>query len=398
MKNGWRANWLLVSASAIGLTVATVASAGQVEDLVTAAKAEGQLTVIALPRDWCGYGGIIDGFKAKYGMTVNELSPDATSSDEIDAIRSARGKTDPRTPDVIDVGLSFAPSAKRDGLLQPYKVSTWATIPNSAKDADGYWYGDYYGTIIFEINADIVKKMPTDWADLVAPEYRDAVGLAGDLTSNQAIQGVFAAGLSAANNNVGEAADRGLRFFADLNRKGNFVPFVGDLASLIDGRTPILIRWDYLALGDRDRVRGKTRIEIVRPATGSVAGVYVQAISAFAPHPNAARLWMEYLYSDETQLAWLSGHCSPIRLADLVSRGKIPADLTRRGLAQFEHYGGSAGPRFPTLEEQEQARETIAKGWDSIVGVTVQCLPDENPSNGPMVLNNIPFLQCSTPQ
>ena len=47
--------------------------------LVAAAKKEGQLTVIALPHDWCNYGGMIDGFKAKYGLTVNELSPDAGS-------------------------------------------------------------------------------------------------------------------------------------------------------------------------------------------------------------------------------------------------------------------------------------------------------------------------------
>ena len=41
------------------------------------------------------------------------------------------------------------------------------------------------------------------------------------------------------------------------------------------------------------------------PKTGRFAGVYVQAISAYAPHPNAAKLWMEYLYSDEGQLIWL---------------------------------------------------------------------------------------------
>ncbi|MDW9830262.1 extracellular solute-binding protein [Sinorhizobium meliloti] len=397
MKNAGRANWLVMPSSALVLASAVMASAGPMDELVAAAKAEGQLAVIALPRDWCGYGGIIDGFKAKYGLTVNELSPDATSSDEIDAIREGRDKASPHAPDVVDVGLSFAPSAKRDGLLQPYKVSTWATIPHSAKDADGYWYGDYYGTIVFEINADIVKKMPTDWPDLAAPEYRNAVGLAGDLTANQAIQGVFAAGLSGANGNVEEAAVQGLRFFADLNRKGNFVPLVGDRASLVDGRTPILIRWDYLALGDRDRLRGNTRIEVVRPKTGVVGGVYVQAISAFAPHPNAARLWMEYLYSDETQLAWLDGHCSPIRLADLVGSGKVPADLRKR-LAQFEHYRDNVDPLFPTLEEEEKARETITKGWDSVVGVTVQCLPDKSPFEMPMVLNDIPVLQCSTPQ
>src|SRR5512146_1438127 len=49
--------------------------------LISAAKAEGQLTVIALPHDWCDYADVISQFKQKYGLTVNELNPDAGSGD-----------------------------------------------------------------------------------------------------------------------------------------------------------------------------------------------------------------------------------------------------------------------------------------------------------------------------
>ena len=165
-------------------------AAGQPNQLVAAAKQEGQLTVIALPHDWCGYGDVVNGFTKKYGLKVNELNPDAGSGDEIEAIKANKGNTGPQAPDVIDVGLSFGPSAKKDGLLQPYKVSTWSTIPNDQKDADGYWYGDYYGVLAFQINADIVKNSPRDWADLLKPAYKNAVALAGDpRASNQAIQG-----------------------------------------------------------------------------------------------------------------------------------------------------------------------------------------------------------------
>src|SRR5215204_5821820 len=104
-----------------------------------AAAAKGQLNVIALPHDWCNYGGVIDAFKAKYpDIAVNELNPDAGSGDEVEAIKANKDNKGPQAPDVIDVGLSFGPSAKADGLIQPYKVSTWDTIPDSAKDADGY--------------------------------------------------------------------------------------------------------------------------------------------------------------------------------------------------------------------------------------------------------------------
>ncbi|MGH2426471.1 MAG: ABC transporter substrate-binding protein [bacterium] len=337
--------------------------------LVAAAKREGMVTVIALPHDWCGYGAVIEGFKKKYGLKVNELNPDAGSGDEIEAIKANKGNKGPQAPDVIDVGLSFGPSAKKEGLLQPYKVATWNTIPNSAKDAEGYWYGDYYGVLAFQVNTDIVKTVPRDWADLLKPEYKNSVALAGDpRTSNQAIQGVFAAGLSAANGNVNAAADAGLKFFADLNKSGNFVPVIGKAASLAQGATPIIIRWDYNALVDRDTLKGNPKVEVVVPATGVVAGVYVQAISAYAPHPNAAKLWMEYLYSDEGQLGWLKGYCHPIRFQNLVTTRKVPAEL----LARLPAAAAYNRALFPTLEQQDRAKEVITKQWDTVVGANVK--------------------------
>jgi putative spermidine/putrescine transport system substrate-binding protein len=363
-----------------------LASAGAMEDLVAAAKAEGQLKVIALPRDWGAYGGLIDRFKAKYGLAIKELRPRAGSAVQIEAIKAGRGKTDPQTPDVVDLGMSFASSAKEDGLLQPYKASTWDTIPEAVKDAQGYWHGGFYGVLAFEINADLVTRMPRDWADLAAPEYRNSVGLAGDISSYQAIQSVFAAGLSAAGN-VEEAAGRGLKFFADLNKRGNLVPIIGNANTVADGRTPILIRWDYLALGNRERLKGTTRIEVIRPRTAAVAGVYVQAISAYARHPNAARLWMEYLHSDEAQLAWLKDHCYPIRFADLVRSGSIPVDW-REKLGHLEHDGYDVAPIFPTPKDQEKARDVITKGWDDIVGVKIRCLPPEE-YLGPVSFNTM---------
>ena len=149
---------LSLTASALMVTTA-ISSAQSMDELVAAAKAEGQLTTIALPHDWCGYGAVIEGFKAKYPeITVNELNPDAGSGDEIEAIKANKDNKGPQAPDVIDVGLSFGPSAKAEGLLMPYKVSTWDTIPDSVKDAEGHWYGDYYGVLAFEVNKDLVKN------------------------------------------------------------------------------------------------------------------------------------------------------------------------------------------------------------------------------------------------
>ena len=339
------------------------------DDLVKAAKAEGQLTVIALPHDWCGYGAVIDGFKAKYGLAVNELNPDAGSGDEIQAIKANQGNTGPQAPDVVDVGLSFGPSAKTDKLIQPYKVATWDSIPDSAKDADGYWYGDYYGVMAFLVNDDLVKTAPKTWADLQKPDYANSVALSGDpRVANQAIQSVYASGLSTGAAAGADAGTAGLKFFAALSKAGNFVPVIGKAAPLAQGTTPIVTTWDYNALAWRDGFNGNPKAEVVVPSDGVVAGVYIQAISAYAPHPNAAKLWMEYLYSDEGQLGWLAGYCHPIRFNDLAKNSKIPADL----LAKLPDPALYAKAVFPTLDEQAAAKAVVAKQWDSAVGANVK--------------------------
>ncbi len=348
---------------------ATTAAATGMDALVAAAKQEGQLTVIALPHDWCAYGDVIGQFKAKYGLTVNELNPNGSSGEELQAIIANKDNKGPQAPDVIDVGLAFGPQAQSQGLLAPYKVATWSTIPDSAKEASGYWYGDYYGVLAYEVNADLVKNVPQDWADLLKPEYKNQVALNGDPRSgNSAIQAVFAAGLSAANGDVAKAGQAGLDYFAKLNKAGNFVPSIGRAGTMAKGETPIILIWDYLSLADADSLKGNPKVTTVVPKTGVVAGVYIQAISAYAPHPNAAKLWMEYLYSDEGQLTWLKGYCHPIRYNDLAQNTKIPSELAAK-LPPASNYAKAV---FPTLDQQSASKDTITKGWDSAVGVNVK--------------------------
>ncbi len=165
---------LLAAACGSGTpAVSLVPVAGFTPDptLLAAAKQEGNLTTIALPHDWCDYGAMISGFKAKYGIAINELNPDGGSGDEINAIKANKGNTGPRPPTSSTSAFRSAPRATA-ALIQPYKVSTWATIPDSDKDADGYWYGDYYGVMSFEVNTTVVKDVPADWSDLLKPEYK----------------------------------------------------------------------------------------------------------------------------------------------------------------------------------------------------------------------------------
>jgi putative spermidine/putrescine transport system substrate-binding protein len=344
-------------------------SANNMDQLVAAAKAEGQLTTIALPHDWCNYGGAIEEFKSKYGIQVNELNPNGSSGEELQAIVANKDNKGPQAPDVIDVGLGFGPQAMQQGLIQPYKVSTWNDIPDDAKDPNGNWYGDYYGVMAFEVNSDVVKNPPQDWADLLKSDYKNQVALSGDPRSAaQAVQAVFAAGLSADGGDVGGAGKAGLDFFAKLNKEGNFVPVIGKTGEVAKGETPINLTWDYLSLADADTLAGNPKIQTIVPKTGVVAGVYIQAISAYAPHPNAAKLWEEYLYSDAGQLQWLKGYCHPIRFNAMSKANTIPQDL----LAKLPPAANYANAVFPTLDQQTAYKTEITKDWDSVVGADVK--------------------------
>ena len=363
-------NSTIALASAMLMATTAIARAEPSPELVAAAEAEGMLTTIALPHDWCGYGEVIDGFKKKYPkITVNELNPDAGSADEVEAVKANKDNKGPQAPDVVDVGLAFGPQMNAEGLTMAYKVSTWDEIPDNIKDADGHWYGDYYGVMSFLVNKDLVSETPKDWADLLKPDYAGQVALAGDpRASNQAILAVLAAGLAQDAKPGKEAGEKGLEFFKELNAKGNFVPVIGKSGTLAQGSTPIIVAWDYNALSWRDTLNGNPPVDVVVPDKGVLAGVYVQAISAYAPHPNAAKLWMEYLYSDEGQLAWLKGYCHPARFNAMASAGKIPQAL----LDALPPAASYEAAYFPTLDEQSANKEAVTGGWDSVVGANVQ--------------------------
>lgn len=347
-------------------TIRSAAAGGGMDALISAAKREGELNVITLPRDWCNYGEMIDTFSAKYGIKVNSLNPDGGSADEIQAIKDNKENLGPQAPDVIDVGPAYGPLAKSEGLVTPYKVETWDTIVGD-KDPEGYYVVDYAGVMVFEVNTDIVKNVPQDWADLLKPEYKGQIALAGDpRASNQAAQSVYAAAL--ANGGSLDDVQPGLEFFKELNASGNLLPLIAGSGTIAKGETPITFQWNYLALANIDSFNGNPKVEVVYPKSVTWGGYYLQGISAYAPHPAAARLWEEFLYSDEGHLLWMKGYCTPARLADMVGRGVVPADLQAK-LPAPELISGSV---VPSGDQLSAAREAIKTQWDSVVGVDIK--------------------------
>ncbi len=332
--------------------------------LVDAAKKEGQLNIIAVPRDWANYGEIMDRFTALYGLKINDANPEGSSAEELQAIRSLKHQS--RGPDAVDVGPSFAIIGTQQKLFQPYKVQTWNDIPDDVKQADGMWYGDYFGVISFGVNTGVVKNVPRTWADLLKPEYKGMVALNGNpLGAGAAFAAVFAASLG--NGGSYDNIEPGIEYFGKLAKLGNYSPIAATgPATLVGGQTPIVINWDYLNLGFKKtaEAQGKAKITVLLPEDAPPYGnYYAQAISAYAPNPNAAKLWMEYLYSDEGQLGFLRGFAHPIRFNALVAAGKVPADL----LAAMPPADAYKKVKFATPEQSSKAQKTLQNDWPRLV-------------------------------
>ena len=330
-------------------------------ELERGAKLEGRLNTIALPPNWANYGAIISAFKKRYGIPIDNEAPDDSSGQEIQAITAYRHNAG-LEPDGVDVGPSFAQTGKQQGLFTPYRVSTWDSIPQNLKDPHGYWVGDYYGVIAFGANRSVVKTMPEDWSDLLKPEYKNMVSIDGDPRSaNDAFMTVYAAAL--ANGGSLDDITPGIDFFAKLKRLGNFVPADNLPANISRGTTPIALKWDYLLLGYAQQWKGNPELTVVVPKTGVIGGFYCQAIPAYSHHPYAARLWQEFLYSDEGQLLFLEGFAHPIRYQNLAQRGKIPARIA----AQMPPASAYAHAQFPTIAQSNKAAAVVQAQWGTKV-------------------------------
>ncbi|MFD8542502.1 ABC transporter substrate-binding protein [Streptomyces sp. NPDC059649] len=337
-------------------TATTAEAFGGINALAAAAKKEGTLHAIALPRDWANYGALIDGFKKKYGIKVEVENPNGASEDEISAVSSRKDQAN--APDVLDLGSSFAQSAAQRGLLAPYMVAGFADIPDVQRDSIGRWANDYGGYISFGCNAKRVQTCPTSFKDLLQPQYKGKVGLNGDpKKSGSAFGAVYAAAL--ANGGSFDDIQPGIDFFAKLKKNGIYTPVESTPASVAKGRTPISIDWDYLNAGYTDEFKSKgLDWKVTVPTDGKFSQYYSQAINKNAPHPAAARLWLEYLYSTEGQNLRLKGYARPALMIAMKKAGT----LDKAAAAKLPKVSGT--PSFPTETQQSNAKDLIAQLWD----------------------------------
>ncbi|GAC1507946.1 MAG: extracellular solute-binding protein [Candidatus Dormibacteraceae bacterium] len=342
------------SSSCAAKTATSAADCGGIDGLYTAAKAEGQLNVIALPPDWANYGAIIDAFKAKYpGIKINSANPNGSSQEEVDAIKQLAGTSS--APDVVDVGMKVM--LANLALFTPYKVATWNDILPAQKESTGLWFQDYGGFMGIGYDPSKVPAI-SSFSDLLGPKFKSSVALSGDPTkSNQALNGLIMA--SVANGGSVDDVSKGVDFFHQLKVAGNYVPVIGTAATVKSGQTSVLFEWDYLSTSHGKDVSGW---KIFVPANATIGGYYAQGINKAAPHPAAARLWEEFLYSDAGQTLYLKGGARPVRQAAMEKSGKVDAAAA----AALPKVSGT--PLFPTTDQQTAAGAYVSANWAKAIG------------------------------
>ncbi len=340
--------------SGVKITEATSAKDfGGMDALIKAAKKEGKLNVIALPPNWANYGNIIKAFEDKYGIAITSALPDGASQDEINAATQQKGKS--TAPDVFDLGQSVA--LANTAMFAPYKVEKWEEIPAQFKDAGGAWTNDYGGFMSIGYDSEKVPDIATV-DDLLKPAYKGKVALNGNPTEAGA---AFAGVMMVALSQGGSADDiaPGVAFFKKLKAAGNFLPVDPSPATIESKQTPIVIDWDYTNAAETAKLPSW---KVVVPPGDPVAGYYFQAINKDGPHPAAARLWEEFLYSDAGQNLWLAGGARPVRADAMVEAGTIDQ-------AAYDALPAVQGEPVVVSEEQNAAAaKYLGTNWAKAIG------------------------------
>jgi putative spermidine/putrescine transport system substrate-binding protein len=328
--------------------------------LIAKAKAEGQLQAIGIPPEWADYADILANYSRDYVPVQYKVEAEYSSAQEVQVFINSKKKPH---GDIGDVGFVWGPQVIQQGLVAPYIHSHWADVPADLKDPKGYWCVEYWGAQSFVVNTDIVKNPPTSFAELLTGDYKNMVGIDGDpRQATDALMAVYSAALATSGSTA--SIQPGIDFFAQLKKSGNFTSARANQANITKGEVAIAIMWDYLGLGFRDALAGQPHLSITIPTDGSLAGPYISIINKTAPDPFAARLWSEYIFSDEGQLCYLKGYAHPVRYQALQAAGKIPADLAAK-LPSADQY---TNVKFVTdITALTNATNTLNSNWQSQV-------------------------------
>lgn len=364
-----------------------VKEAGGLDNLIKLAKKEGKLALITTPRDWANYGNAFDAYEKAFGVKITVDNPDGSSQYEIDTMKTAPKS---KQPDSIDIGPLVVAQLTPPGgapLSSPYQVINWNDIPKAAKDPNGLWYGNYGGKLAIVYNTSL-PSVPTKATDFTKAEYKGFVGITGDPTSsNQAFMSVLAASLGNGGQKDLSNVTKGLELFKAVKAQAPLVKVNG--TNLASGTAKLGFMWDFNALGIIPAAKAAgLDLKFAYPTDYVLqAPPYINAINAKSPNCANARLWQEFVYSQNKGKT-----AKELTAADLKLPGSKLFALMQGGQNYFQQSGADpimsaamekknllvsslldfkvpstakvVGP--PTISDVLAAREQIISSWASL--------------------------------
>ena len=297
----------------------SLADFGTMEDLEKAAKEEGALNVIALPHDWSNYGEVIEGFKKKYPeIKVTELNPNASSKEELDAAKTNKGI------DAAPRRLRCRPVHRRHlhRLLRPVQGAGLGQDPGRAEGRQWRLLRRLHRYHVHRLERRQVRRHQLPGRP-ARPEVRRHRG-----PQRQASRGWRRLQrLPDANQLAGGDINNlqpGLDFFKKLQEAGNLTTVDVTNGTIDSGQTGVVFDWTYNQASYKKELKDKgVNWKYKTFPKTQVVSYYNQAINKDAPHPAAARLWEEYLYTADAQNLWFKGGANPVLLDSMKEDGTV---------------------------------------------------------------------------
>jgi len=196
-----------------------------------------------------------------------------------------------------DVLWSVGPEslgAKRN-LLAPYESREAGSFFPGQVPADHLWTPYSVMPYIIMYNKKLVPEgeAPKTWKDVVDPRWKGKVAYA-DATKSGSSFTLLVTWLTVFGKN-----DTGWKFVEDLLRQSKVLPKSSMTYQMVaNAEIPIGLTFEQAAF---DYLKGGAPIGIVYPAEGTAIIPDGSALIANAPHPNAARLFLDFTVSKEGQ-------------------------------------------------------------------------------------------------
>jgi putative spermidine/putrescine transport system substrate-binding protein len=120
----------------------------------------------------------------------------------------------------------------------------------------------------------------------------------------------------------------------------------------------VVFDWSYNQVGITPKL---PTWKMWAPDNAALMAYYVQSINVDAPHPAAARLFQEFLYSADGQNAWLRGGAKPVLFDAMTTAGTIDA-------AAAAALPKVTNPVIPTSDQTDKAKQVLATAWAKAMG------------------------------